>query len=86
MAQLSEIKRNAKRHTKSEIRRILKEIEKDAIDKLDKALTCGALSEESEFMNPNQLLAAAMIEIVSVEYQLRSANYRKELANLNCFI
>ena len=82
MATQKQIKSN----TKKEIKRILKMIEDKANYNLDKAINCGALAEDSEFLDANSLLAMALIEDATKDFTIKTPEYRKEADNLKMFI
>ncbi len=74
------------KNTKNEIKQLLKQVEENAIAKIDKALNSGALSEESDFLKLNALLARTLIESEIENCKIHSPDYVKEKKNLLQFI
>ncbi len=83
---LSKKQKTAYQNTKKQIRLTCKEIQEKSLDKINKALSCGALDENSDFLEPNSLLARTIIEDVVSEYELKFPPYRKEADNLKKFL
>lgn len=84
---LTKPQKTAYQNTKKQIRLLSKEIETKAIAKINKAITCGALAEGSDFLETdNNLLARVLIEDVVAEYTVKFPPYRKEADNLKLFI
>jgi hypothetical protein len=75
-----------KANTKKRIKELLKMIEEKAISNIDKSLNCGAIAENSEFLEDNYLLASALIEDVQIDYKIKTKEHRKEAENLFKFI
>lgn len=75
-----------KKVTEKRINAIILEIKKDAKDKILKALNSGAISEDSDFLKDNMLLASILIEDSSNNYKIKSKEYREEAENIKRFI
>jgi hypothetical protein len=73
-------------NTKKQIRLISREIELKAISKINKAITCGALSEDSDFLDENTLLARTILEDVMLDHTIKFKGYRDEADNLMMMI
>lgn len=73
-------------NTKKEIKRLLADIENNAILKADIALSSGCISEDSEFRKINSLLALCVLEVVTERYKLKSVEFVKESLNIQRFI
>jgi hypothetical protein len=84
---LTKEKKSAFQNTKKQIRLLTKEIEQKAISKINKAVTCGALDENSDFLHTdNNLLARVLLEEVVGDYTINFQSYRKEADNLKLFL
>ncbi len=68
------------------ITELTKQLQENAIDKIDKALNCGALDEDSEFLKFNSLLARAILENEAKNLSLQYPPYKKEAKNLQLFL
>ncbi len=76
-----------KAHTIKMIKELTKQLEENAIDKIDRALNCGALPDESEFLQlDNSLLARAILHHESDNLNLKYPSYKKEAQNLQQFL
>ena len=75
-------------NTKKQIKALTKQLEQDAIAKIDKALNSGALSEHSDFLklDGNQLLARCILENEFENYRINYSDYKKEADNVKFFI
>lgn len=73
-------------NTKKHIKELTKQLEQDAIAKIDKALNSGALSEESDFLKDNNLLARCILENEFTNYRISFKDYKKESENLQLFL
>ena len=75
-------------NTKKQIKVLTKQLEQDAIAKIDKALNSGALSEDSDFLklDGNQLLARCILENEFENYRINYADYKKEANNVKLFL
>lgn len=80
------LKKQLIKNTKSEIKTLLKQVEENAIGKINKALNSGALSENSDFLKLNALLARTLIESEIENCKISSPDYIKEAKNLKLFI
>ena len=83
---LNNTRKTAFMNTKKQIKLITKKIEQDALAKINRAITCGAISDESEFLSSNELLARALIEEVAEDYKIKTKEFRKEADNLKKFL
>lgn len=79
-------KKTIERYTKARIKELLKMIETRASENIKRALNSGALSEESEFLKDNHLLAMSLIEEAATMYRIKTPEYKKESENLKIFI
>jgi hypothetical protein len=68
-------KKQAEANAKKEINIFLKFIKEDAHGKIKKALNSGAISENSDFMEKNSLLALTVLEVASEPFKIKS-DYR----------
>lgn len=84
----NKLRQQIKANAKKQIKQLTKQLESDAIAKIDKALNCGALSEHSDFLklDGNQLLARCILENEFENYKIASAEYKKEANNVRFFI
>ena len=69
-----------------EIKTIIKEIQEKAINNIDRALNCGAIAEDSEFLDDNSLLPRCLIEDAATNYVIRLDCYKKESKNIQLFL
>lgn len=74
------------KNTKQLIKEMVKSIEAEAVNKVDKALKSGAISDDSDFLKDNSLLALTVLEDVFREYKIRTKDYRREADNIQNFI
>lgn len=83
----TKLKKQIKAHTIKMIKELTKQLEENAIDKIDKALNSGALSEDSEFLKmDNSLLARAILDHEAINIKLQYPAYKKEANNLQLFL
>jgi len=79
-------KKTIVKYTKKRIKEVLKMIEEKAINDIEKSLNSGVISENSDFLKDNHLLAMALIKNASEQYQIKTKEYKKEESNLMKFI
>jgi len=79
-------KKTIVKYTKKRIKEILKMIEEKAIKDIEKSLNSGAISENSDFLKDNHLLAMVLIKNASEQYKIKTKEYKKEESNLLNFI
>lgn len=58
----------------------------EAKKKIRSALNSGAISEDSHFRDRNFLLAMCLVEDVSINYTIRTNEYKKESLNIQKMI
>ena len=75
-------KNKVEKFTKKEINRLLKVINEIANHNINKALNSGLISEESDFLKENSLLALLCIEEAANKYKIKSDKYKKEAKNI----
>ena len=75
-------KNKVEKFTKKEINRLLKDLKEIANHNINKALNSGLISEESDFLKENSLLALLCIEEAAKNYKLKSDKYKKEAENI----
>jgi hypothetical protein len=75
-----------KAYTIKQIQELTKQLEENAIDKIDRALNSGALSEESDFLKQNTLLARVLLNNECKGLTLQHPAYRKEADNLTIYL
>lgn len=78
-------KKQIEAHTKKELKTLLSFIEENAIKKIQKALNSGCISENSDFMQKNCLLALTVLEDAAYQFRIKS-DYRPEAENIQKFI
>lgn len=83
---MEKTKISPEKHTKKAIKELLKMIEEKASANIKKALNSGAISEKSEFLKVNHLLAMCLIEDATEGYKIKTPEYRKEAENIKKFI
>ncbi len=83
---LTKIQKSAFQNTKKRIKLLAKELEQEALGKLNKAITCGALDEESDFLKDNSLLARTLIGDAYCYHAIVMPQYQKEADNLRNFL
>ena len=83
----TKLRKEIKAHTSKMIKELTKQLQENAIDKIDKALSSGALSEDSEFLQmDNSLLARAILDHEANNIKLQFPAYKKESDNLQLFL
>ena len=75
-------KNKVEKFTKKEINRLLKDLKEIANHNINKALNSGLISEESDFLKENSLLALLCIEEATNKYKIKSDKYKKEAENI----
>lgn len=78
-------KKQAAANAKKELSILLKHIKEDAFNKIEKALKSGCISEDSDFMQQNCLLALTVLEDAAYRFRIKS-DYRPEADNIQKFI
>ena len=77
--------KQAEANAKKELNILLQYIKDDAHIKIKRALNSGAISENSDFMQKNSLLAITVLEDSAEQFRIKSS-YRKEADNIIKFI
>jgi len=78
-------KKQAESNAKKELKTLLIFIKENAEKKITKALNSGAISEDSDFMQQNCLLALTVLEDATQQFKIKS-DYRPEAENIQRFI
>lgn len=78
-------KKQIEAHTKKELNTFLKLIKENATNKIQKALNSGCISENSDFMQKNCLLALTVLEDAAQQFKIKS-DYRPEADNIQKFL
>lgn len=78
-------KKQAEANAKKELNTFLKMIKEISHKKIQKALNSGCISENSDFMQKNCLLALTILEDAAQQFKIKS-DYRPEADNIQRFI
>lgn len=83
---LTKKQKSAFQYTKKRIKLLTKQLEQEALGKLNTAITCGALSEDSDFLKDNSLLARTLVGDAYAHHAIVMPEYRNEANNLRKFL
>lgn len=79
-------RKQAEANAKKELNKLLSVIKENSYKSIKKALNSGGISEQSEFMEANCLLALTILEDSCAGFKVKSGAYKQESENIQKFL